>query len=62
MAKGKKSKNKKSRIRYWDSRRLERKKVCNLVRYNRMEYDEALRFWRKVRKKRVKFRLDTHGD
>lgn len=46
---GKKKKNSAARNRYWESGRLERKKVRNLVRHCGMSEVDALKHWRSAR-------------
>ena len=34
-----------ARVRYWANRRLEKKKVCNLMRSRGLSKEDALRYW-----------------
>lgn len=47
-----------ARANYWARKRLQERKVKNLMRRNKMTRAEALAFWLKARTKRVK-RLGT---
>lgn len=42
-----------SRANYWASGRLEKHKVRNLVRFNKLAPDAARTFWRSVRTTRI---------
>jgi hypothetical protein len=55
------NKRKPAKQRYWAEGRLEEHKVRNLVRHNGMTEEQARKFWRAVRTKRMKrtTRTDT---
>lgn len=51
--KGKRADSRPARSRYWIRRTLEKNKIKKLMKYCKMEINQAIRYWSKVRKGRV---------